>query len=101
MAIAPSLEASRLQATADLLEMLGWSQVGNVNVTICNFSDSQVALLTEERVAEQLGEELARARICLLHWFEMEMTVHSSENHSFAMFAEPSTHQHLAYIWIL
>ena len=30
---------------------------------------SQVAVLTEEKVADQLGQELARARICLLHWF--------------------------------
>ena len=34
-----------------------------------NLHLSQVAVLTEERVGEQLGEELARARICLLHWF--------------------------------
>ena len=30
---------------------------------------SQVAVLTEDKVADQLGQELARARICLLHWF--------------------------------
>ena len=39
MAIAPLLETSRVQATADLLQMLGWSQVGNVNtrdnITVC------------------------------------------------------------------
>ena len=89
--IAPLLEASHVQATADLLQSLGWSQVGNkcnsTSVLIVYYTNStsikhtleekinfyqtnvepQVAILAEESLAEQLGEALARARICLIH----------------------------------
>ena len=81
MTIAPLLEASHVQATADLVQSLGWSQVRNkCNSTsvlnVCalhkiNFHQThvepQVAILAEESLAEQLGEALARARICLIH----------------------------------
>ena len=89
--IAPLLEASHVQATADLLQSLGWSQVRNkcnstsvLNVHYTNSTSikhtleekiifyqtnvkPQVAILAEESLAEQLGEALARARICLIH----------------------------------
>ena len=89
--IAPLLEASHVQATADLVQSLGWSQVGNkrnstsvLNVHYTNSTsikhtleekinfyqthvEPQVAILAEESLAEQLGEALARARICLIH----------------------------------
>ena len=89
--IAPLLEASHVQATADLLQSLGWSQVRNkcnstsvlivfyTNLTSIkqtleeknNFYqinvEPKVAILAEESLAEQLGEALARARICLIH----------------------------------
>ena len=91
MKIAPLLEASHVQATADLLQSLGWSQVRNkcnstsvLNVHYTNSTsikhtleekinfyqtnvEPQVAILAEESLAEQLGEALARARICLIH----------------------------------
>ena len=91
MTIAPLLEASHVQATADLLQSLGWSQVRNkcnsTSVLIVHYLNStsikhtfeekinfyqtnvepQVAILAEESLAEQLGEALARARICLIH----------------------------------
>ena len=92
MTIAPLLEASHVQATADLVQSLGWSQVGNnkrnstsvLNVHYTNSTsikhtleekinfyqtnvEPQVAILAEESLAEQLGEALARARICLIH----------------------------------
>ena len=89
--IAPLLEASNVQATADLVQSLGWSQVRNrcnstsvLNVHYTNSTsikhtleekinfyqtnvEPQVAILAEESLAEQLGEALARARICLIH----------------------------------
>ena len=88
--IAPLLEASHVQATADLLQSLGWRQVRNkcnstsVLIVLYKFSfyqhtleekinfyqthvEPQVAILAEESLAEQLGEALARARICLIH----------------------------------
>ena len=92
MTIAPLLEASHVQATADLVQSLGWSQVRNnkrnstsvLNVHYTNSTfikhtleekinfyqtnvEPQVAILAEESLAEQLGEALARARICLIH----------------------------------
>ena len=90
--IAPLLEASHVQATADLVQSLGWSQVRNnkrnsTSVLNVHYTNStfikhtleekiifyqtnvkpQVAILAEESLAEQLGEALARARICLIH----------------------------------
>ena len=100
--IAPLLEASHVQATADLVHSLGWSQVGNkrnsTSVLIVYYTnlisikqtleekinfyqtnvEPQVAILAEESLAEQLGEALARARICLIHRC-VDINIQSSE----------------------
>ena len=65
VAASPLLPAAWLHATRHLLVTLGWTQVRAW--CPCVLTPPQVAVLSGPGIGEQLGEELARGHICLLH----------------------------------